>query len=278
MKHNQSEPTPEFTDLLLTRFNLDYSLTDGKPYICDENWHKQRFDLFYTYCMPSVQSQTCKEFAWLIFFNKNLKNEYQKEIERAMREVPQIEFIFVAPDESHVNILKEYIRTHIPSGNLISSRLDNDDYINRSYIEELQKVYHSNEKVDVPYLINAGTGYQVEVYWPYRIGLVKGRSYSSFITLISSVRKNSGSMTILDYQHQDWVGRTRYYELKNKPAWIQVIHEKNLANKITTLRLFAGINTSDFPDFPFRLSKLSRWLLYPIQVFLSLKNKVHKLQ
>jgi len=276
MKHNQSEPTQEITHLLLTRFNLDYSLTDGKPYICDERWHQERFKLFFTYCMPSVKDQSCKDFTWLIFFNRALKNNYQKEIEKAERDVPQIEFIYVASDEDHLILLKNYVRTRVKSKFLISSRLDNDDIICQNYIEELQKKYHALAGTELPYLMNAGTGYQVEVKWPYRIGLVKGRTYSSFITLVCSSREKSDIITILDHQHQEWENKAEYFELNHKPAWIQVIHEKNLANRITTLRLTAKIKSDVFPKFPYQLSKLFRWFLYPIQIFISLNNKMSK--
>jgi len=274
MSHNQNESTPDFAHLLLTRFNLDYSLTDGNPYICDEEWHQERFKLFFTFCLPSVKNQTCKDFTWLIFFNKNLKDVYQNHIEQIKNEVPQSVIVFVAPEDNHLEILKDYIRAELTTDRVVTSRFDNDDVLSCRYIELLQNFIQKKNNIKQRYLINAGTGYQAEVNWPYRIGLVKNRSYSSFITLVDSVQENSIPETVLDKQHQNWKNGIESLELTEDPVWIQIIHDYNLANNITTTRLFIRIKPHLFKCYQHPISKYKMKLLYPIQFFISLKNKV----
>lgn len=274
VKHSHSNSHPEFTHLLLTRFNLDYSPETGQPYRCDEEWHRQRFDLFFTYCVPSIQHQTCNRFTWLIFFNMQVKDLYQKEIERTEREVPQARFVYVAPGEDHIKQLKEFLRSEVKTGIAATSRFDNDDVISHNYIEKVQASIRQEAGRQRPYLVNAGTGYQAEVGWPYRIGLVRGRSYSSFITLVGDVEKSAETVTVLDVEHQAWKNRINSVELTEHPAWIQVIHNRNLANAVKTTRLCTGINPEQFSHYQHPVSRFGMKMLYPFQFLISMKNKV----
>lgn len=262
-----------FTHLLLTRFNLDYSLYDRKSYICDEEWHQHRFRLFFNYCLPSVKKQTVKNFTWIIFFNKSLKQKYKSEINKIIQELPQVLFIYVLPEENHIQLLKEYIYSNVKTKFLITSRLDNDDLIRVDYLEKIQKRAASKE-MTVPFLLNASNGCQIEIQSPYRIGVIKGRKYSSFLSLISSLIHDNVPTTVLDYNHPEWEGRVAYAELSTCLLWIQMIHERNLANKVNTLRLLPMINEKKFGDIDFKLQPVFRIFIYPLQFIISLKNKI----
>ena len=66
----------EFTHLVLTKFNLDYSdilyenEKDQKLWL-DPDWIEGRFELFEKYCFPSIEAQTEKNFLWIVFFHKD---------------------------------------------------------------------------------------------------------------------------------------------------------------------------------------------------------------
>ena len=57
-----------FKHYIITRFNLsqrwDKDSLGNK--VLDDNWLKNRFQLFENYCFPSLKSQTNKNFEWWV--------------------------------------------------------------------------------------------------------------------------------------------------------------------------------------------------------------------
>ena len=54
-------------------FGSSYDFTrDNKKIVSNPNeWMDHRFIVFDSYCFPSVINQTCKNFKWLLFYDKN---------------------------------------------------------------------------------------------------------------------------------------------------------------------------------------------------------------
>ncbi len=261
-----------YTHLLLTRFNLDYSNQDGKPYICDENWHQQRFKIFMNYTLPSVQGQSSKKFKWIIFFNENLASVYMDKINEILHKMPGIQFIYVRPEEDHIKLLHQYIRDYVTSQFLLTTRLDNDDVISIGLIKEVQRFFHLNAENtrDKGYIINASNGYQKELIFPFRKSMIQNYNYSPFISLISKRSDSYGFRTVLDKPHHEWNNLLTTLET-DMIGWTQLIHEHNLANHVNTLHLVSNIPKTEFPFFPEerKLKSIMNHLFLPFQIAFS---------
>lgn len=57
---------------ILTRFNLRLWTKDKKqqPTRTSE-WLEKRFQLFETFCLPSIKSQSVKNFKWIVLFDES---------------------------------------------------------------------------------------------------------------------------------------------------------------------------------------------------------------
>ncbi len=261
-----------YTHLLLTRFNLNYSSQDGKPYRCDEKWHHHRFNIFINYTLPSVQGQSSKKFKWIIFFNENLTSAYGEVIAEIVQKMPEIEFIYVKEDQDHIEILHQNIKETVSSQYLLTTRLDNDDVISKNLIKEVQEIFFTEleNKKENDFIINAGKGYQKEIIFPYRKSVIEDYRYSPFISLISNRSEIFGFRTVLDKPHHEWNNLLTTLEM-DRISWIQLIHEQNLANHVNTLNHVSKISNAEFPFLPedSLLKSLSNSFFLPLQIAFS---------
>ena len=104
-----------FRHLILTRFNIQYEeLSDDG---IQPQWLDSRCRLFETYCLPSLQQQTCTDFTWVILADRRTPEPYQSRINSYETLLPNIK-IHWTPFYDDYNILfqqlgKEYARkTH----------------------------------------------------------------------------------------------------------------------------------------------------------------------
>ena len=72
-----------FQHFLITRFNLrlsEWQTTKRGESVLSEAWLNNRFELFKTYCLPSVKQQTNQNFTWLVCFDSETPTFYKDEI------------------------------------------------------------------------------------------------------------------------------------------------------------------------------------------------------
>lgn len=216
--------------------------------MCDEEWHKDRFELFNRFCLPSILQQTSSNFKLLIFFNEEKREKYQEFIEETIKSDADVEFLFVKPGEDHRVFLNEYIIDHITSNYLITTRMDNDDCIAVDFVESIQKEFNFMKGgFEGDYtILNAGNGYQFETKFPFRKSKREGYSYSPFVSLVSKMDLAKSIVTVLSHSHLNWRNFSEAKELPEKTYWTQIIHKKNVSNKILTLKLLPKISDPDF--------------------------------
>jgi hypothetical protein len=213
-----------FTHVLLTRFNARFAAkwTD----IClDEDWLKHRFALFEEFCYPSVVGQTSHNFSWIVFFHSDTPDVYKHRIEKlskgsVLRPVYN-EFL------SRECILEAVRSVSNPGADyLITTTIDNDDAICRNFVQETQLRF---------------TGQEFQ-YVNWEIGYVycKGKFYfrrdpqSPFNSLISLAKDNR---LVYDVWHNKIRSTGTVVQIRNNPGWIQVVHGKNVSNRIRGYRI-----------------------------------------
>lgn len=134
-----------FTHYVLTQFNLvkaglaDYALRQRGTVVQTPQWLDQRFDLFERYCLPSVERQTTADFRWLVLFNSETPAPYRARIEAYHQRCPQLTPLFLAPGTDEREYTSRYIRRDCDTPLVVTTWLDNDDMIHRSYLQTIQQ-------------------------------------------------------------------------------------------------------------------------------------------
>lgn len=223
----------KFKHILITRFNLPKrwnSDKNGKT-ILDTIWLKNRFELFENFCLPSIIGQSSTNFEWWVYFDRETEIAYKELIEKnetkhtffkAKYVKSYDDFIVNMPIEIH----KYSIRNNIDW--LITTRLDNDDMLAKDTIAILQKnLQFTNESLlEIPW------GYTLELNSKPRPKLRKLKmELNPFISFVEKVEKERVIKGVYFYEHTEWrdVDRTI---VTNRTQWVQVIHDKNVFNRI----------------------------------------------
>ncbi|MBR9756700.1 MAG: hypothetical protein GYB39_01340 [Algicola sp.] len=230
---------------LLTRFNLRNphwkKLKNGEAVLTDA-WLKHRFELFETYCFPSVVNQKNKAFIWCICFDTHTPETYKNRIEALVKNHSNFFVLYIDGFDKMTKSLNIFIKDKLTKNDrfIITTRLDNDDIIHHSFLKTIQD--HANFKNKT--LIDLVDGYQLvlrpngNIIRHYRYKL------NPFISLIEAV---DNFETILSKEHHDWGKENTIVHVKKQLLWIQLIHNKNYFNtSLTANKLTANFNPLDF--------------------------------
>jgi hypothetical protein len=212
---------PRVAHLLLTRFNVPherYARDKRGEATRTAEWLEHRFSLFERFCLPSVRGARGADFEWLVFFDAATPAAAR---ERIARHADSGAFrpVFAA----HFDELVERVRAAVPAGTatLITSRLDNDDALARDTLAAVRRECRGQTLE----FINPTTGYILSSGVIHRARLPR----NPFLSLIES-RPDSAWRTVWGVSHDraPEVGPMR--DLRERPYWLQVVHERNLVN------------------------------------------------
>jgi len=177
-----------------------------------EAWMEKRLRLFRKYTLPAMKAQTCQNFKWLIRFDPDTP------------EIPQFDY------ENIITSFEvgagKYLNKHVKTPWLITSRIDNDDYYEPTFVEEIQRCFEEREiLIDVK-------GRQLDDKTGLFYSFPKYDRNSPFITLIE--RKKYKYYTVKRYNHGDMKNHYRSRVIHKKLA-VQVIHDTNQMNRLTNI-------------------------------------------
>lgn len=209
---------------LITRFN----------YFDSYKFMEQRLWLFNKFTRPSIEAQTSKNFEWLFLGHPPLNIP-----------IEGVEYSFFGCSKGitgveYLNYIKE---TTKEEDLVLMTRLDNDDMLMPTYIEDMQK--------------EATRPNHIYEFMGYRIDLRNGAFYidtrhsptvtSPFTTLVSTP-SNLQSIYAHNHSHM-W----KFYKLHmlEKRNWVQIIHKNNwvLGRGGVADTARRGTLTDDIPDF-----------------------------
>ncbi len=233
--------------LILTRFNLQYE-PDCHIGIQPE-WLEDRCRLFETYCLPSLQRQTCQNYTWIIYVDSATPEPYLSRIKGYSSLLPQLKVI-LSPYREDINTLYHETGIHYAQGYdyLLTSRIDNDDRFSEDYVERVQQI--------------AQEGFEGVISFPNGRQNFVNDNKSYKITYIPnhylSRVERSGFYTVLGFDHRD----AKKYALKvvktDHPMWEEIVHGNNIANQYTPAFRHKIESFSDFTDLSHRY--LSLWM------------------
>ena len=259
-----------FKHYIITRFNLrakEWQFTKNSTKVLDENWLKNRFELFEKYCLPSLLSQTNKNFEWVIYFDTETPAFYKDKIEVYRQKLPNLIPVFV----ENMELFLPSIQAHIKNNNqeyVITTRLDNDDCVSKYFVDEIQKNFNKQTYEALDFV----DGYSLQISPDFKLGK-KRHLYNPFISL---VEKKQNPTSVWSRSHTSWKRETRIKRILDQRIWMVIIHQENKVNEFDG---YGKVNAEEvFQDFMMDETITQKVLSQQIPVekwyFQSLKNKV----
>ena len=210
--------------VLLTRFNLP-SVGVESIIRAREGWLRDRVALFERYCLPSVRGQTNQQFHWLVYLDPESPAWLKDRIARL-----SADGTFTPLFRTSVSRKELVSDVHSVSGahrsELLTTNLDNDDALANNFVERLQGADPPDEATAI-YLCD---------------GLLKSGNRVFRRTdrrnAFCSVREPwEDPVTCWADWHNLLGERMAVLEVEGEPAWLQVIHDFNVSNRVRGRRV-----------------------------------------
>lgn len=202
-------------------------------------WMEHRMRLFEDITLPSVMKQTEKNFVWLLSFDQATP----KEIIKKYSDLPNVHIIYKYPR----TYLRDQLGKEIFSGDwIITSRLDNDDYIYPKFIERVQ------DQFDETFKLVDTDGRQLDLETGKLYTVERKTCNSPFLSLIEKVGEPWMSVS-KDPKEKKMIKepvKTVYYCSHSNMEWHfpavkinevlyrMVIHDWNQGNRIVGFEVF----------------------------------------
>lgn len=217
---NASGPASRAVDhLLVTRFNLP-SRGPESLIRAQEGWLQNRIGLFERYTVPSVRSQTNQDFTWLVYLDPQSPGWLLDRLAPLVEEgvlVPryreEVGWQDVAADAREI--------TGAQGRLLITTNLDNDDALAVDFVERLRHAGLAGLRGAV-YLADGLVRLDDRVYrWRDR-----DNAFCSVIETWEAPSTAWRDWHILLHRHMEATS------LDGPPGWLQIIHHRNVSNRI----------------------------------------------
>lgn len=217
---------------LLTRFNLKFWKVAKSGLDTRSNeWMNRRFDLFETYCVPSVAKQTFANFTWFCLFADDTTPVYLDRIKEIKRHCKQFYPLLLTDEEGqrHDRIVTDWIDClRDKKQPLITLRIDNDDAIALDFVATAMDCAVKQREAKVVYWFDTG----IQYYHCERLAFVNRAPHNHYPFLVNK-NVHEGDANILTFSHRGHLPAD-FTEcvLHTVPMWMEVIHEDNVMNEV----------------------------------------------
>ena len=228
----------DFQHVLITHFNLPLF---GSLKGLEEKWLKDRFNLFDKYCFPSVFNQTNKDFIWFVYFNDKTPKKYMKKIQKYQEEFENFTPVFCSTKEQYDIKEKKLAQSFKKDSDwVLTTMLDNDDMLNKNYINEIQNSFYKKHFSFLDFI----HGYNYDVNNCH----LKKRIYEH--NPFSSCIKKADKIDKLSFGDHPGIYKLGCVKsIRTKPMWCAITHGDNVSNHMK------GINASDSSYFQENFNK-----------------------
>jgi len=190
-----------------------------KPQLPSQEWLDHRLKLFENFCLPSVVAQSDQNFEWLIYFDEQISVEYLDRVRSLIAEYKNFSVKLCAIWDSEV-IAKDIVESLSNDTRwVITSRLDNDDGLHKDFVANLHDSVEEREEF---------------LNFPFGIILYSDKCYlyrhlsNAFLSFVAPVEK---LRTVWCTAHEQASSISPVRQLTDVPAFLQVVHGKNVSNK-----------------------------------------------
>lgn len=227
----------EFNHVIMTRFNL---ASPGRESAIRNQcgWLARRFELFERHCLPSVASQTHRNFDWIVYFDIDTPKEYRERIESCRSVFPFTPYFTpLFQLEGWSRAISESLKGRNPW--LLTTRLDNDDAIASDFVERLRNSAMAAGQRTTAF--NFTNGFVVA---DGRVYALTHRS-NAFVSLLEP--RDGSERTVMSIQHLDVERHYPIVQVDGPGAWVQMVHGGNVSNKIRGSRVPATVLNGRVP-------------------------------
>ncbi|MGV6829271.1 MAG: glycosyltransferase [Flavobacteriales bacterium] len=215
-----------FHHYIITRFNLrnpKWEAENNGKTLLTEAWMKERFWLFENFCLPSVKTQSNKNFTWLLYFDTSTSITFKNKITKLVQDSPHFVPQFIEGMPVYYESIKAYISKNSQNKRyLITTRIDNDDSIHVDFVKTIQNQF-KQQKYHVVDLLK---GYSLQI----KPQIILGKKDHIFNPFISLIEENINPKTVWHNSHNTWKTEKNVTFIKNKRLWMVVIHQDNKTN------------------------------------------------
>ena len=242
-----------FSHYIVTRFNIK-----SEGWVKDKNgnavnnlkWLKQRYDLFESFCLPSMIAQSEKNYQWLVFFDKETPVEFRRKNEKISERLKEFKAFYVNGFFDFENSLRAYIVEDSDSEYILTTRFDNDDCFHEDAIKVIQMSFAPKHKM----VIELANGLTMEIGNETKLATREHLFSGPFITLIEQMYDAAEPLTIYDREHTDWANKAEFLIINDNYYWLQTIHDANITNRLYqdltfNKKLLKGFNFNYKPKF-----------------------------
>lgn len=192
----------------------------------NRDWLEERFEIFRTICLPSVVAQTCQNFVWHLYFDRNTPEDYMARVRALVAAHAHIKIILC--DEFNDQSRADAVRAELKPATewLLTTRIDNDDGWHRDFVRRLQ----ASLSFDRAEFLNFPVGilYYDEKTFLYR------HSSNAFISLMEPAE---AFRTVWCGKHLELDHIAPIRQLSPSPAFLQMIHPGTRSNKPRGVRV-----------------------------------------
>jgi hypothetical protein len=192
----------------------------------DQTWLDARFEIFKTFCLPSVTAQTVRGFTWLIYFDAATPKAQLDRVRDLVADYPFIKVVLCTAfdDDARAEAVRAELRPETRW--LLTTRLDNDDGWRRDFVEGLYKQLRFERREFLNYPVGV-------LYYDNKTFLYRHPS-NAFISLLERVEDFT---TVWCDQHVNLNRHGPIRQLSPSPAFIQVVHRGTRSNKPRGVRV-----------------------------------------
>jgi hypothetical protein len=202
-------------------------------------WLDDRLRLFEDYCLPSIVGQSNKNFDWLIYFDQSTPAKYLDRVASLTSKYGNISIKLCAFWEATTLIEQVTSRLEARTKWVITTRLDNDDGLHGDFVSML----HSAARQQTEFL-NFPRGI---IWYAGKCYLYKHPSNA----FLSMVEPAEGLRTVWSAGAHSQAARIApVRQLQETPAFLQVVHGKNVSNKPRGTRIDARRALTGFESIP----------------------------
>lgn len=235
-----------YKHFLITRFNIPHSFDKDKngDDTKTDSYMEKRICLFETFCLPSVQNQSNKDFVWFVYFDKHSPQMLMDKIKSWERACSVFMPKYVVDyDEWQKHICSEDIISAVDGHNveyIITTRLDNDDALGKNAIQEIQNHFISQDNTIIDLVNGACYDEENHIFSMFRYN---GNPFISYIEKKTCELPS----TVYRKKHNGYGGDTNITTiLTTDPMWMQVISNTNILNQMSYGRCLCSIGKDKF--------------------------------
>ena len=118
---------------------LHESLEERCAYLYEDERLNKRFATLETVTLPSIRSQTDKDFSFFVFIGSSLPQASKDRIYAAVRDIPQVQIIEREPGPYRTEMQSIFDEVRNPDAEICAQfRLDDDDAVGVDFVKNLR--------------------------------------------------------------------------------------------------------------------------------------------